>query len=291
MRTTVVVNGLHEPEGPVVLPDGDVALVQMAAAHASVSRTTPAGERRDICRPGGRPNGLALDGDGCLWVAGAPDQAVGRYTADGELRLAVRDGFDWPNDVAFGPDGLLYLTDSGITLAEMLDGSELRRDWLDLEYRGAVVQIDPREGRVLRRLATGLKFANGIAFSPAGELYFSESLTGVIYRQPLDGPAVPYAQVLDRPPTTRFRGPDGMAFAADGTLFSAVFGAGYVAVVAPGGGSVERIPLDGAAPTNVAFAEDGSGDIFVTEVQKGVLLRIAVGKPGLALRKPRLDGA
>jgi gluconolactonase len=283
-----ILEGLGEPEGPVALADGGVVFVEMASDRACVARTGAGGERIELCRPGGRPNGLAVDGDGDFWIAGGPADAVGRMSPQGEILGAIRDGFRWPNDLAFGPDGRLYLTDSGVRPEDMVQHGRLRADWLELDYRGEVVEIEPRDGRVLRRLARGLKFANGIAFGPDGALYYHESHTGLVYRQPLDGEPAVYANVLDRPPTDRFRGPDGMAFAEDGTLYCAIFGAGCLAVVAPGGEVVERLRIDGPAPTNVAFAEDDSGDLFVTEAREGRLLRLHVGRRGLPLHKPKL---
>jgi gluconolactonase len=265
----------------------------MAAQRACVSRGTPAGERVEIIRSGGRPNGLAIDGDGCFWVAGSPARCIGRFSPQGELLMVVDGGetpFIYPNDLAFGPDGLLYMTDTGWSPDSLVHVPGQPIDFESFHYEGAVAQIDPRDGKLLRRLASGIRFTNGVAFGPDGELYFNETLTGLIYRQPLHGPAEPYANVnAGRPPGPHLKGPDGMAFAADGTLYCAVFGDSCVAVVPAGGGQVtERIVVDGNRPTNVAFAEDGSGDIFVTEVQKGVILRIPVGRAGVPLPKPRL---
>ena len=43
--------------------DGQVHLVEMAKARACVSRIDQKGQWHEVGRPGGRPNGLAIDGD------------------------------------------------------------------------------------------------------------------------------------------------------------------------------------------------------------------------------------
>ncbi|MCH7740535.1 MAG: adenylyl-sulfate kinase [Chloroflexi bacterium] len=81
------------------------------------------GSERQIIAKTGRPNGLCIDGDGTFWVAESvnPPSLLkikwdGAKQVDVEVVLtADSDGpFLFPNDLAFGPDGLLYMTDSGV---------------------------------------------------------------------------------------------------------------------------------------------------------------------------------
>ena len=67
---------LGAPEGPVCLPDGSMYVTEMSAAALQVTRLFPDGCRKLIMRTGGRPNGLAVDGDGNLWIAEAGLHAV-----------------------------------------------------------------------------------------------------------------------------------------------------------------------------------------------------------------------
>ena len=62
----VVATGLRFPEGPVVLADGSIALVEIA--RGTVSRVTQDGIVSIIADLGGGPNGLALGPDGNLFV-------------------------------------------------------------------------------------------------------------------------------------------------------------------------------------------------------------------------------
>lgn len=280
---------LAMPEGPVALLDGSIALVEMGESRKSLSIVSPDGSHRILCRHGGNPNGLAIDGDGCFWVAGGPDQSIMRIAPDGELLMQITGdgerGFLFPNDLAFGPDGLLYATDSGIDPARMFSqpaGSRLR----DLDYDGSVYRIDPRAGKVVTKLAAGLNFTNGIAFGPDGDLYFNETLTGIVYRMTDDGAIERHANVI-RSPSDDFKGPDGMAFAADGTLYCAVLNEGHICVVAPDGTIADRLPTNGELPTNVAFDIERDR-IYVTELSGGSIEIIPIDRPGLALHAPSL---
>ena len=73
---------------------------------------------------------------------------------------------------------------------------------------------------------------------------------------------------------TNAAGPDGMAFGADGNLYVAHFGSGYVQVVAPDGAIVTSLPAGGINPTSVAFWQDS---LYVTEGNSGSIYRLDIG--------------
>ncbi|MFF4704800.1 SMP-30/gluconolactonase/LRE family protein [Streptomyces sp. NPDC001288] len=71
----------------------------------------------------GRPDGLALDDDGCVWVAAIRSGRVLRFTPSGVLDTVVRLPEPWPTSCAFGgSDGATLF----ITTARTLKGE--RRD-------------------------------------------------------------------------------------------------------------------------------------------------------------------
>lgn len=292
-RNAVLYRGLLQPEGPVLTLDGSLVLVEMAEERACLTRFDAQGRRVEISQPGGRPTGVAVDGDGYYWVAGGPGNSLVRLSPQGQTVLTIHgDGegpFLFPNDLAFGPDGALYMTDSGMRPDEFISGLAIRGDFATARYDGCVFKIDPLAGRVLARLETGIRFTNGIAFDASGALFYAETLTARIYRHDLEGRPELFAQL---PPhdSRGFCGPDGMAFGTSGNLYCAVYGAGYVAVVSSSGELIERLVTNGDRPTNVVFGH-GNGRLLVTEVQNGCVEIIDVDDAPLQLSHPVLGGA
>lgn len=291
MNDTIAV-GLRQPEGPVALLDGRIAFVELEDSRRSLSLIENDGSLREICRPGGRPSGLAVDGDGCFWVAGGPENSVVKISPEGQVLQTIEGAADgpflFPHGLAFGPDGLLYLTDSGVRVSDLVDGTDIRADFIDASYNGRVYQIDPIEGRVLRVLATGLLLANGIAFDAEGLLYYSETLTGNIYRQIVGGRQEVFAHLLQSPITDQLKGPCGIAFDRNGILYCAMYGQGEISLVDQSGKMIGHIRTNGARPGNIAFAPDGKYAV-ITEQEHGAIERIPVPRPGLPLHMPSLD--
>lgn len=292
MANRVVAKDVLEPEGPVCLEDGQVYLVEMAKARACVSRIDRNGGRHEVGRPGGRPNGLTIDGSGNLWIAGGDRETVVCMAPDGRILKSFLgpdgDPYLWPNDLAFGPNGLLYLTDSGILPDDFIDGQKIRDDYRTVPYHGRVFEIDPKNGKVLRTLDTGLRFTNGIAFDADDVLYVNETLSGNVYRYNVFGKNAPkrevFGNVINGKPDA-FVGPDGMAFGTDGRLYCTVFGQGDVTVLDRAGKVAERIKTNGQRPTNIAFREGADGAV-VTDLGTCELEEIAVPCRGRALYKP-----
>jgi gluconolactonase len=283
---------LGVPEGPVLLDDGSWLVVEMRPDRGCVSRISTDGVRQPIARTG-RPNGLAVDHGGDIWVAESSPPGLLRMTPAGEITTIFShcdgESFLFPNDLAFGPDGLLYMTDSGIRIEDFEQAGQIRSDWRTVHCDGRVYRIDPRSGEVTK-LDDGIGFANGIAFDAAGDLYVSETLRGDIYRYRLSsGPGVPHRErfgnVVARHTADELRGPDGMKFAADGDLYVTVFGQGDVTVLGPDGTVKRRLPTAGRAPTNLAFGPPGSRSVYVTETEVGTLEVLDVGVDGLPLHR------
>lgn len=283
--------GLSAPEGPVALPDGSWLVVEGGEHRGCVTQVSADGGSKRVVAKTGRPNGLAVDSDGVIWVAESKVPSLVRLTMDGKTEVIATgcdgESFLFPNDLCFGPDGALYLTDSGVNILEFAPGNQIRPDYQDVSYDGRVYRIDVATGKVTK-IDGGIKFTNGIAFGPDDRLYVNETLTGNVFRyERTAGRAEPQRMLfgnvnyLSGPPG--WRGPDGMAFASDGRLFVAVFGQSDVTVLSAYGEVVERIPTAGKLPTNIAFALPGCNQIYVTEYEFGRIETFDVSCDGLPL--------
>lgn len=284
----VYFQGVSKPEGPAFLPDGRMVITEMGSGIVSVIAGNP--PDKHVLAQTGRPNGLAVAEDGTLWIAESRYPALLKLMPGGEVETistgTAETPFLWPNDLCFGPDGALYMTDSGVLL-ENFEGIQPPTLAYSVEINGKLWRINPDDG-VATILDTGLRFANGIAFGPGGSyVYVSETLTGNIYRyhiQP-DG-SLPereyFSNVMRKPPFEhgRVAGPDGMAFDIEGNLWVAILVQGDIAVIQPNGRIREYIPLLGDFPTNLAF---GERFVVITEASKNQLLTLRTSVHGLPL--------
>jgi gluconolactonase len=295
MASRLFATEVGAPEGPISLSDGSMYITEMSADTSCVTKLDPQGHRRVITKTGGRPNGLAIDGDGLIWIAEAVLRAVICIDPTGREIKRIEgdpgDPFLFPNDLAFGPDGHLYMTDSGMVAGDFISGQNFVENFMDLDWDGRVYELDPKSGRVVRKIDRGIRFTNGIAFDAADRLYANASFTGEVYRYDVFGSGEPRREVFgnvlqpdDRP---IFKGPDGMKFGADGRLYCTVYNQRNVTVLDQAGNVAERLMLDGDQPTNLAFSLDGT-KLLVTEVSKGQVELLPAPCAGLRLHCPKL---
>lgn len=290
---TIFVDDLKNPEAPVLLPDGNLCLVEMHASRGWVLWLSADGTERRVIAKTGRPNGMTLAADGTLWVAESVNPpALLHVTLDGDVEIVATScegkDFLFPNDLRFGPDGMLYMTDTGVGMDNWRDLPPEQRQNAPTDAR--VYRIDPATGDG-EIIGTGYEFANGIAFGADNSLYVAATQSGLIYRHEWVNGAVSrdkevFGSVVDesRGPIG-FRGPDGMTFGTDGNLYVAVVGQQDITVLGPDGKVVRRIELQGPAPTNVAFGPAGSGKLYVTEQGVGHLEVHEVDTDGLPLMR------
>ncbi|MCH7734936.1 MAG: SMP-30/gluconolactonase/LRE family protein [Chloroflexi bacterium] len=277
------VDDLANPEGPVLLADGSWALVEMHVERGWLLHLSADGRERKVIAKTGRPNGLCIDTEGTFWVAESvnPPSLLrvrwdGESEAESESAATVEvvltgdsDGaFLFPNDLAFGPDGALYMTDSGVAQGAWRGMTHEERVRQGADGRLYRVDLDDMS---IEKLDSGLAFANGIAFGPDDAIYVSTTLDGKVFRYEWNGgevgPRELFGDLLDpgKSHIEGLRGGDGMAFGEDGNLYCTVVGQGDVTVLGRGGEVADRIQLAGPAPTNVAFGPDGEKKIYVTE--------------------------
>ena len=288
--TSVFHQDLGEPEAPVLLSDGRWAVVEMSPENGCVSVISLDGLAKNIVARTGRPNGMVVDSHGSLWVAESmnpPSLKKVEFNGSAEVILTGGDGMDFlfPNDVAFGPDGALYMTDSGVSRPVFQEAREKGHSYPEID--GKVFRID-LTNRNATILDDGLPFANGLAFGLDNALYVTATINGLVYRYQWNGngtlgPREVFTDLVDRNRQSAFTGGDGLAVGSNGFLYCAVVGQGDVTVVDTDGLVVNRIIVGGEQPTNVAFGPRDSGDLYVTVKDAGTLERCQVGVSGLPL--------
>ena len=252
MNATLLASDLGFPEGPVVMPDGAIVLCD---CNTGELLRWGDGVMDRFARTGGSPWGAVLGSDGALYVAQGGDvpgsgeigavPGIQRVDPDGGVELLVSTlagrSLAGPNDLAFGPDGRLWFTDSG---TEHDDRCPVRQP-------GRLYAFDAAGGEMV--LERPRVYPNGIAFDAQGRLYWTESAGHRVCRLE-DGGAATFAQL------SHDHIPDGMAFAADGRLFVCTTISGGITVLSPQGEVLEEITLNECA-TNCAF--DGPA-LYVT---------------------------
>lgn len=259
VRMRTVAAGLGFLEGPVLLPNGDIAVVR----GSDVLRVTDDGVVERLAHCGGNPNGLALTPDGSLLVAnnggvGRPDKVPGsiqRVSLDGTVADLVRN-LDAPNDICIDGAGTAWFTDP-------------RDSWFVESLRpGRVYRLDGRTATIVH---SGLQFPNGIGIHPAGGLLVAESRTGALHHLTAHEP--PY--VWARCP---YGAPDGLAITPGGWCFVCAFDARTIWLFDPNGTVAGRIDTGAESmPTNCALRADGS--LIVTEAQQGRILVVTLKEP------------
>ncbi len=274
MHIEVFQSSLGFIEGPVWTRDGHLCVASIS--HGCVYELDGSGGVLRRISTGGGPNGLATDGkhlyvaqNGGIFGASGVAQA-GVQRIDGEAAdLLFTHGFTAPNDLCFGPDGRLYVTDP------------LTDKALTEPIEGRVLACDLASG-VCELVLQQRLFPNGIAFDATGEvLYLAQTYPRVIERLTLRAGKLVSDGVLCTLANGR---PDGIAIDVEGNLWVCTPGTGGLEVFSKEGRPLDRIEFgEGTMTTNCCFGGPGMSDLFVTAAGRGSVLKMAAGVEGLPL--------
>ena len=276
-------------KGPTSLAVDDTGNIYVAdAGNNAVRRISPQGVTTTVAGTGTRlglnfPDGVAVDGGGTLYISDSGNQRIvklqapgltvvagngtGGYAGDGGL--ATKASLYYPNDVALGADGTIFIADSanGRIRSVASDGTITT-----VAGNGSIPPIE-------------VPAPAAVAAAPSGDLYFSDtsrhrvrriSPGGIVTTAAgtgaggFDGDAGPAANAqLDLP--------TGLAVDGSGNLFIADSGNNRIRKVSSDG-KISTVFGDGAAATlglPTGLSLDAAGNLYVTEIGSNRVRKVA----------------
>ncbi len=212
----VLATGVHQVDSPVFDAAGNLYLTYSGSrgqdVPVSIFRVHPNGTRESFSSSITNPTGLAVSPDGEVYVSSRFEGSVYRLLEDGTAETYATD-LGIPCGLAFTDDGTLYVGDRSGTIFEVSRGGRAR----------TVATLPPSVAAYhLARAADAL-------YVTAPTL----SAQDVIYRVTFDGQVSVFQRGFGRP--------QGLAVAADGTLF--------VVEALAGVSGLYRVTADAAAPS------------------------------------------
>ena len=302
LKGRVLAKGLKFPEGPVVMPDGSVLVVEIQGQR--LMRVLPNGDLKVAAHLGGGPNGAALGPDGCCYVCNnggfswrtddgftRPTGESADYTGGCIQRVNLADGkvetlythcdgvpLRGPNDIVFDAHGGFWFTDFGKKFADrlLLGGLYYART----------------DGSFIRRAAFPFMTPNGIGLSPDGKtLYAAETETSRLWSYPVRGPGELQLQpfpspnggqlVHGLPGYQRF---DSLALEESGNICVATLVHGGISVFSPDGKLIEFHEAPEGYCTNICFGGPERRTAYITLSGYGQLFEAEWPRPGLRLQ-------
>ena len=258
-------------EGPSFDREGNLWCTDIP--HGRIFRIDPAGRWTLAAQYDGEPNGLKIHRDGRVFLADRANGIMVMDPAEGVVRPYVTrpnaERFRGPNDLVFGPDGTLYLTDpgrshlgdptgrvfripSGSDAAELLIGNAPTPNGLVLDHAGQNLLVGITRANAVWRFAAG-----GEAAARQTDLFIQ--LSGGL-------------------------GPDGMALDEAGNLAVAHARNGIVWLFSPEGEPLLRIrSCTGKSVTNIAYGGADRRDLFILEASTASVMRVRMPVPGRAM--------
>ena len=237
---------------------------------------------KPILRPSVKANGMALDRENRLVVAGWGGRTVFRFEKDGSRRtLAERwEGkkLNSPNDIVVKSDGSIWFTDPpGGLLNVGMVGDDLQKY---LEVQG-VFRISP-DGRAMTLVAADNVYPNGLCFSPDEKLLYvncSRERVIRVYDVKPDG-SLGQGRLFHGYASPERGVPDGMKCDVEGNVYCT--GPGGIYVHDAAGRVLARMKTPGHHLTNIAWGDADWRSLYITMI--GSVVRTRLGIAGVPSR-------
>ena len=165
-----------------------------------------------------------------------------------------------PNDFSISRNGSIYISDP---------------TW-DKHKKGHIWKINP--DKTVVHLESKLQAPNGIDLSPdETKLYFTDPIEGTVNVYDIHGD-----QLINRRTIARFAAEtvDGLRTDIAGNLYVARIGMGEIDQLSPDGVLLNRFPVSGKEPSNLAFGGPDGKTVYVTVVDTGSIEWFRVEQPG-----------
>lgn len=247
-------------EGP--LWDPQRGLLFSDVLFGGVFCLTPAGNVETLFEHRRGIGGIALHAAGGLIVSGG-NVSFKPFNGGPTKRLLDADpdhGNVGYNDLMIDQDGRIWVGSLGSSPV-FEDGREPSPGSLH------VIELDG----TARIVGGGIELTNGLGFSPDGtSLYHSDSRAGVVWHYSIEnaGGSVTVAEktVFAR---SNDGSPDGLAVAADGSVWVALAHGSAVAVFEPDGRLRDRLPVPQPMVTSLCFGGTDLKDLYVVTGSQG----------------------
>lgn len=293
----IIATGLQFPEGPIVMPDGSVILVEIK--RQTLTRVWK-GRSEVIATLGGGPNGAAFGPDGAVYVCNnggfawherdgltIPGHAPEGYETGRIERVDINTGkfervydacgehkLSGPNDIVFDKSGAFWFTDLG-------------KHWARKKDKGALYHAKT-DGSQIKEAAYGYVGLNGVGLSPDEKVvYCAETETSKLWAFDITGEGEvargifgPPGRVIATQPNHVYF--DSLAVQANGDVCVATIFNGGITTITPDGRSTHT-PLPDPITTNIAFGGADMRDAYITLSATGQLVKVRWPEPGLKL--------
>ncbi len=293
----IIATGLQFPEGPVVMPDGSVILVEIK--RKTLTRVWK-GRQEVIANVGGGPNGAAIGPDGAVYITNnggfeyhdmggltIPGHAAHDYVTGRIERIDLNTGkverlydkvgddkLSGPNDLVFDNAGNIWFSDLGKGYPRSID-------------RGGIY-FCKTNGSLIKEAAYGGTGINGIGLSPDEKtVYGAETETGKLWAFDIlgEGEVAPpplggIGRCVAVQPYHCFF--DSLAVQANGDVCVATILNGGITTITPAGASTHAAFPDPLV-TNIAFGGADMRDAYITLSGTGQLIKTRWPEPGLKL--------
>lgn len=292
-----IATGFKWTEGPIWIHSGSLLFAEIPSN--TIRRWKPNGGTTIELQPSGisgpfsgpepGSNGMTLDSQGRLTVAGHARRSVWRLESDDlhSKPTVLADHYQGkllnsPNDLVYRSDGSLYFTDPPYGLASQGDDDKQK----ELSFNGVYRLMGARDHKPgappdagkLTLIVNDLTRPNGLAFSPDEKILYvcnsdQKKKIWMRYNVQSDGSVTDPKLIFDATSDERKGSPDGMKVDVDGNLYST--GPGGIWIFSPAGKQlgVMHIP---EITANLHWGDEDAKTLYITASSSVYRVRLNV---------------